>query len=54
MMNNLEHITKWIKNKFQPKYIEIKIPRNFKSKTKRNRFLIETKKHLLNVTKIKG
>ena len=52
MMNNLEHITKWIKNKFKPKYIEIKIPRNFKSKTKRNLFLTQTRKHLLNITKI--
>ena len=48
------NIIKWIRNKIKPKYIQIQIPTNFKTKTKRNRFLIETKKHLLNVTKIKG
>ena len=52
MMNNLEHIIKWIKNKFKPKYIEIKIPINFKSKRNRNKFLTQTRNHLLNVTKI--
>ncbi|QDP46159.1 MAG: hypothetical protein Unbinned306contig1002_21 [Prokaryotic dsDNA virus sp.] len=53
-MNNLENIKKWIKNKSKPKYIIIQIPRNFKNKRTRNKFLIETKKHLLDVTKIKG
>ena len=41
-----------IKRYFRPKYITIYIPRKFNSIKKRNRCLIETKKHILNITKI--
>ena len=41
-----------IKKYFRPKYITIQIPRKFSSIKKRNKCLIETKKHILNITKI--
>jgi hypothetical protein len=41
-----------IKNYFKPKYITIYIPKKFSNNKKRNRCLIETKKHILNITKI--
>lgn len=49
-------LIKWIKLKWRKlttsKYIEINIPKDFKSIKNRNRFLIETKKHIVNITKI--
>ena len=41
-----------IKRYFKPKYITIKIPRKFSSNKNRNKCLIETKKHILSITKI--
>lgn len=46
------NIIEKIKRYFRPKNIIIYIPRKFENKQKRNRFLIETKKHILNITKI--
>lgn len=49
-------LIKWIKLKWMKlmtsKYVEIKIPKNFKSIKNRNKCLIETKKHILNITNI--
>ena len=34
------------------KYVEIRIPKNFKNQYLRNKCLVETKKHILNITNI--
>lgn len=49
-------LIKWIKLKWKKlmtsKYVEIRIPKNFKNQYLRNKCLVETKKHILNITQI--